>query len=264
MFVVLANASDGGSAILSQVGLAVAAVVVALIALAFVVRVARRLRQSAPTSRRMSARWIKSVRALVELVLVVFVLVVPFEVLAVATGSESASVGVPGVEIYANQIEMRVTSSIRWYSSDVSRDVERWYGRGAKPVQGEQVDIIATEPGLGLLVLALFAIAVVQVAVTVFLLALRSVLIRAEDGMAFASRSVVALRWMAYAVAVGSIFDAACRWFLAREIMTARGGEAATHLGLPVVPLLASAVLLALAEVWRYGVALQDDAKATV
>lgn len=105
------------------------------------------------------------------------------------------------------------------------------------------------------------------------LLAIERILGRARRGEPFSPRNVRDLRWLAFAVS-GAVYialavdDTVARWILDDNQVYLMLGEYEQAVGdrftIPFAPLAAGALVLALAEVWRYGIALQRDAEATI
>lgn len=138
------------------------------------------------------------------------------------------------------------------------------YGRYASVVDARKINLDVPDPSPSIWAAAVFTLVLSFGAIMAFLYALRQVLERARRGDPFHPRTVFWLRVMAGALVVHTFGVTFGRQAVARLI--ASDGGAAEHmpLGLEFYGLGGAFILLALGEVWRYGVALQRDAEATV
>lgn len=105
------------------------------------------------------------------------------------------------------------------------------------------------------------------------LLAIERILRRARRGEPFSRGNVRDLRWLAFAVSGGVYLAFAVDFFVTRWVsddastnlnLGNYSAQAATWFDIPLIPLVAGALVLALAEVWRQAIVLHEEAQATV
>ena len=267
-------AETGDGAATPQVVVALSTVAALLVGFGLLVLLSRRMRIRTSSARRpVTARWVRTSRAIVDLVLVVYALGAIAAVVGLAAGSDSITSGGDRLRLGAHRIEMVVDATTfgDYGGADAAkvrllerRAHEGWYGAGARAVRDQQYEVVAEDPAFLLWAGALATWAVGLLAVGIGLVALRTVLQLAEAETPFEARAVSALRWMALALGGGALLVNVGTWAVAREVVRRGGGEQWVPFDVPLPYLLAAAGVLALSEVWRYGIGLQDDAEATI
>lgn len=143
---------------------------------------------------------------------------------------------------------------------------EELFGSGARVPEGDQVEILVRKPSSAFTVAAV-ATALLSVALLVVgLVRVRRILRRALEGRPFDLLNAHDLRALGVLILIGAFVLPVAQYGVAVWAISEAGGEGGrigTSLGF-VVPALIGLLVLALGEVWRYGVALQRDAEATV
>ncbi|MDO9353837.1 MAG: DUF2975 domain-containing protein [Solirubrobacteraceae bacterium] len=129
-----------------------------------------------------------------------------------------------------------------------------------------EAQVAAPIPGAGRRdqALVLLSAAIGLVPLFVGLLALERLLRRAARADAFSAANVRDLRWLAGVIGIGTFVAAMVDFLVAFTILDGRFDGLSPYVTFPLAPMGIALLLLALAEVWRRGIALQADVEATV
>lgn len=282
---VLAQASESGEGTV-QISLWVLAFPLlflgALLVLGF-----RRYRGAARSQSPASGRWVTALRTLVDVVFGFVLLVLAFQAFSFLTAADgrvmeagrlsvsegrvvlrfengtSQSIGQP---LPADVLEERANSAGKGFDPDDDRlgRVRAEYGSGARLAGIEEITIESRDPSPGLWASALLTLLAGWGSGITFLFGLRTVLASAARGTPFATQTVRWLRVMAVALVVNALGAAIGQNVTGSLLASAGGGTSGVRFHLNTALLGGAFILLALAEVWRYGVTLQRDAEATV
>lgn len=147
---------------------------------------------------------------------------------------------------------------------EIQREVEAQYGPAAELAANNNVTVRADDPSAGLMALA-WARLLASVGLALGALFLvRRLFEQAMAGTPFSDASVRILRGLAgVAFAYWAAVEVTRGW-LTGLIVESAGGTGGFEATLNLWPLLAAVAALALAEVWRHGIALQRDVESTI
>ena len=270
------SSSDGNFTVGPDAALIVwSLLLVAVIALMVFLVVRRGRRAVAVSEGLVSTGWIRLTRGIVELVLALIVLGLGSVFVSLVVSPSGFSYNAGPVAIADGHVQITVEPAFESASFGAdkgdtvttrAKSYEDMFGSGAKPLVNDAVDaeVLVDDAPVGLWLVTLSTFALTWTLALGFLWSLRSVLVRAEVGQPFSSHSVRSLRLMAFAVGPGVLLVVLGRFVAGTMAVDAGGGHESIAWHVPWYALLAALVLLALSEVWRYGVSLQEDAEATV
>lgn len=218
-----------------------------------------------------SGRWITRASSVVRFVLGVWLsLLLIFAPITFFTDS-SLSFSFGGLSASREGIELSgvgtVSGSFANGSGQTDSDratLREFYGTAAELDGETRVVLNEHRPdalGVGL---AAVVLALAHGACLLFLLWLDRLFAKVLAGDPFDPSVVRALRGMAGTVAIGAIGYGIGTAVLSKHLVSLRGGEASFELSLHLSVAIWAVFLLALAEVWRYGIDLQRDVEATV
>ncbi len=274
---VVGETSEGGSFVVGPSPALIVWSVILLAAIAAVVfGLVRRRRPSAVgPAGPASVVWIKLTRGVVELALLLVALGICAVLISFVIASDGVTYEAGRVAIADGDVQITVAPPFESASfgtdpgdRTVTRDqtYERWFGSGAKPIGDDLVDaeVLVDDAPFGLWLVTIGTILLTWALVLGFLLALRSLLARAEVGQPFSPHSVRSLRRMALVIGPGVLLVELGRYTAGTLAVEAGGGTEAVGWGIPWPWLVAALVLLALAEVWRYGIRLEKEAEGVV
>lgn len=126
------------------------------------------------------------------------------------------------------------------------------------------VTVVLDNPGTGRRLLAIVPPLAISVLVIGGLLLVRRLLVRAAGGDPFAPDSARDLRRLAILIGVGGTVVTALEQVVVRSLADARLDHTPPSFTLPFVFPAVGVVLLGVAEIWRYGARLRDDAEGLV
>lgn len=190
--------------------------------------------------------------------------------IAFATGDGSVSVGGPIKVGVDGSIDVDLDSRISMSSSDdrVARSEQQWllhgYGRGSQFAQSTHVEFGVAHPSGRTRLLAWLNVVINLAPYMAMLWLLRGVFARSARGAPFAAANVKALRWIAGLLVIDWLRVALLEPATAFSAIRDNGGHASFPWVFHGSTLLEALLVLALAEVWRYGIELQREAEVTI
>jgi hypothetical protein len=210
-------------------------------------------------------RFLGLARAGTTVALGMIALSVAISVWGFASGSDSVSTGGP-VFLYGDHVELEVDTGARSGPSDAERlFVREGYGEEALArSQSTLATVTIEDPSLGQWAIAMLPQLAGIMSLLLLLIPLHTLLGDALRGRVFLSANARRLRLMALAVVllgpIGQVIEH--RSMLALLHGLELKGGALTHYSFSSLGF--AVLLLALAEVWRRGIALQRESEATV
>jgi hypothetical protein len=221
----------------------------------------------APSASRPSPRrWLTFASLVVDGALLIFV-VAFLASTVVALFDDSISTGAGGISVSKGLLQADIDPG-RSYGSGITEDAKAYradYGPTATQLQPvTPITVSAKHPRTVTMIAARLGAFVSNLIALWLLYLLRSVLARAADGKPFDPRNVAALRWMALGLVLFAVWGWGFAMIVGPLIVADAGGHGPVFAHWEVAPFLVAVLLLALAEVWQYGIALQRDVEATV
>lgn len=216
-----------------------------------------------------SRRFLRLADAVTTTLLVLLVAGLCFTAARFVAGVDGPGIGSSSLFVESGRIEVEVETGTNFGAYDAT-DEREWltsrFGDGAVFIGSPGVRVEADAPTMEAVALSSLALALRFGAMLVGLFFLRGLVRRAADGQPFHVANGRALRVIAWATLAGWFGISIVEHAAARAVIDAAGGtgSASTRLDLHLGTLMLGLVFAALAEVWRYGIALQREAEATV
>lgn len=234
-----------------------------------------RLRGEERAVRGAGGRWVEAARFGVDAMIFLLLLLVAIAMFTLPAGdtrvtARGLAFGSAGIELRAESPDSPgtfISYESEGFTELNRRNFAKEFGRGAEVDErggATSLRLLVPAPGT-LLWAATFALFVLFYgSLLAFLVALRTLLARASRGDPFARRSVSSLRVMAAALVLATIGVGIVEHRIGEALIEVAGGTASLTRDLNLDVAVWAVLLLALAEVWRYGARLQEESEATV